>query len=524
MDSRFNIGPSFKKHKKRKPIVEDDRFRKLKEIEKLEKYTDAIVDPFGRPISSNKSTNYVDDKFESDIEYSESDGETEDLKEGSSIWDKECDIQLGDPTDRIAVIGCDWDNINSTDIFALFQTMYKSYALEKNIEVTNVVKRASIYLSNFGKSRIHSESINGPTLLPSNFNATNTEINDEKIYTNEENCDDELCDSDKYETFRKYQLEKSRYYYAVVELCSVDVASVLYDELDGVEVGFAINSLDLRFIPPEIQFTDSPISQAIEIPAGYNPPVTNTSALRHSKVTCSWDMAPAKRTKILTRRYNYDQLNDLCIDEYIASDHSYSDVSDGKAANDNRSSDSNDSNYTSTINDTNESEDDDVSGRFRGKRKNNLNKLELSKYRELLLNTADNEDSSKYDKFGNKNGKSVEGKAGNFLISFNPRIERCKQSDSKSDYTVNDYSSSDIEENDVKQMETSSSRRSKKKMKYFKHKYDKMDVFQADLEDPRFAEVFTGENYEIDITNPNYKHTATNKSMLDKRRRKLSRA
>ena len=55
---------------------------------------------------------------------------------------------------------------------------------------------------------------------------------------------------------RQYQLERLRYYYAVIECDSNNTAKTIYDSLDNREYLTTSNFFDLRFIPDEVTFDD----------------------------------------------------------------------------------------------------------------------------------------------------------------------------------------------------------------------------------------------------------------------------
>jgi hypothetical protein len=79
----------------------------------------------------------------------------------------------------------------------------------------------TIYPSDFGLERMKNEEIQGPKeLVESSANADDGEETDKASHI---------------EKLRQYQLNRLKYYYAVVDCESVETASKIYDECDGQE-------------------------------------------------------------------------------------------------------------------------------------------------------------------------------------------------------------------------------------------------------------------------------------------------
>lgn len=204
--------------------------------------------------------------------------------------DQQVDVETGEVTNRIAIVNLDWDYIKSTDLFALFSSFLPAES--------GRVEKVSVYPSEFGKERMQQEEIEGP---PKNLfkdkdvandddSGDSDEDEDEKIKKELiEEGDDEDFDSD---ALRKYQLDRLRYYYAVMVCSSPSAAQKIYEATDGTEFQASSNFLDLRFVPDDVTFDDEPRDECTKMAESYKPVEFVTNALQSSKVKLTWDMHP----------------------------------------------------------------------------------------------------------------------------------------------------------------------------------------------------------------------------------------
>lgn len=128
---------------------------------------------------------------------------------------------------------------------------------------------------------------------------------------NDENEDNE--EDEKYtEKLREYQLNRLKYYYAVVEFDSEKSADIVYKECDGLEYESTANRLDLRFIPDEMEFDDEPKDSCTELPdlSKYEPRIFFTTALQHAKVELTWDETDVGRQEISDKLFS-DKRNEI---------------------------------------------------------------------------------------------------------------------------------------------------------------------------------------------------------------------
>ncbi|KAI5921531.1 hypothetical protein F4810DRAFT_331359 [Camillea tinctor] len=306
--------------------VEDDDVVQ-RELEKA----DAKYDPArGGGFSSSES--------DSD---SESDDEDEDEDEGDGgaevapsasmqrLRDEEADVEKGEVTKRIAIVNLDWDHIKATDLMALFS----SFAPKGGR-----IERVSIYPSEFGKERMDREELEGPPREIFKKDAkdddNDEESEEESEYNSEDDDDDEKIrneiieegdDKDfDHDALRSYQLDRLRYYYAVMVCSDPATAEKIYQSTDGTEYQTSSNFIDLRFIPDDVTFDDEPRDECSSLPSDYKPTEFTTDALQHSKVKLTWDTNPddVSRRENMKKAFSASrsELEENDLRTYLASD------------------------------------------------------------------------------------------------------------------------------------------------------------------------------------------------------------
>ncbi|OLN95808.1 Pre-rRNA-processing protein esf1 [Colletotrichum chlorophyti] len=236
------------------------------------------------------------------------------------LRDEQADVEDGEVTNRIAIVNLDWDNIKSADLFALFTSFLPPTG--------GRVEKVSVYPSEFGKERMQREELEGPPKEifkkseDDGEESSDEEEEDEAIKKELlEEGDDQDFDSD---ALRKYQLDRLRYYYAVMICSDKKTAQKLYEATDGTEYQSSSNFLDLRFVPDDVTFDDEPRDECDKVPEGYKPVEFITDALQHSKVKLTWDVNPeeAARKASINRAFTGSraQLEENDLKAYLASD------------------------------------------------------------------------------------------------------------------------------------------------------------------------------------------------------------
>jgi hypothetical protein len=262
---------------------------------------------------------------DSDEDEDEEDAAVDFATEGDiqRFQDEQTEVATGDVTNRIAIVNLDWDHVKSTDLMALFSSFIPSD--------TGRIEKISVYPSEFGKERMQREEQEGP---PKELfkNAAKTEDSDEDSDEDEDDDekiakelmqegDDQDFDSD---ALRAYQIDRLRYYYAVMVCSDKATAQKIYEATDGTEYQSSSNFLDLRFVPDDVTFDDEPRDECDKVPESYKPIEFVTNALQSSKVKLTWDLHPEEvsRKESIKRAFTGSraQIEENDLRAYLASD------------------------------------------------------------------------------------------------------------------------------------------------------------------------------------------------------------
>jgi len=246
---------------------------------------------------------------------------------------------LPEATRRIAVVSLDWDYVKAKDIFVVVKSFVPKHG---------AVTKVTVYPSDYGLKAMKRDQEVGPAL------ASRT-LKGEK-------------DASEESLVRRYELQKLRYYYAIVECDSARTAMAIYQECDGMEFERSGNLMDLRFVPDENDFDDREVRDVAE-PAdidsilasrrGYMAPEFESKALQHTRPELTWDRDDdGERGAVLTEkgrehkeeklmaargvqgkkkkkivRLKDEEIKENDFHAYLATDSSSEEDSDGAAAN-----------------------------------------------------------------------------------------------------------------------------------------------------------------------------------------------
>jgi hypothetical protein len=267
-----------------------------------------------------------DGGLESSSDESSSDEEDVEVDEETELAGGDNDVPTGDISSRLAAVNMDWDNMRAIDILGVANSFVPAGG--RILDVT-------IYPSEFGMERLQREEIEGPPreIFASSKHKDDVDRLDQSSEPSGSDDDEDqkadLQNEDTGEEFdstalRNYQLDRLRYYYAVITCSSANVAKAIYDNLDGREYLTSANFFDLRFVPDGTTFDQDPHDQCDKLPDDYKPNEFSTTALTHSKVKLTWDADDTTRKEVQKRAFSRKDIDENELKAYLGSDSSSS--------------------------------------------------------------------------------------------------------------------------------------------------------------------------------------------------------
>ena len=489
-------------------VVSDEIKKKLRNLS---------VD-YARGESSLLTESSSDDDDDEDDEVAEGD----DIEHNWGELDNDAE-KTEDATFRLAACNMDWDRIRAMDLMVLFNSF---------LPPGGAVKTETIYPSEFGKKRMVEEDVKGPIELVEN------KLNEE---------DGEEGAKYHMEKLRQYQLNRLKYYYAVIVFDSATTANKVYSECDGMEYESSATKLDLRFIPDDMCFDDEAKEQCDKLPElnKYQPRFFTTTALQQAKVDLTWDETDPSRIE-LTQKISSGKIEDISENDL----HNYVAVSEDEESGSSEECDDDDDNpiekYKQLLQDIENKEDE---------KKNREVEMEVSwgidlkSKTEKLVRKKIDEDTAKtpFEKYLDKRKekrkeKKKQRKGGEdsddipsdvdmndpfFAEEFNnPEFKQKKKK--KEERVESDETNPELEllllneDEDkshfsLKKIQKQEEVSLKKKRKKKDVEGDKADDFQINVDDDRFSALYTSHLYNIDPTSPHYKKTKGIETLINEK-------
>ncbi|XP_022132581.1 pre-rRNA-processing protein esf1 [Momordica charantia] len=496
------------------------------EVEEDEDESDTI----GDNVEVEKKNQSLE-KPDSSSEFEESESKDDDAESGESDYTTDTDEgdleeiyddetpelpvenipEIDKETHRLAVVNLDWRHVKAVDLYVVLSSF-----LPKGGQILSV----AVYPSEFGLQRMNEEELHGPIGL----------FDDEQKKNDEDDDDDEEIDDEK---LRAYEMSRLRYYYAVVECDSIATADYLYKTCDGVEFERSSNVLDLRFIPDSMEFKHPPRDIATEAPSNYEVLNFHTPALQHSKIHLSWDEDEPQRVKALKRKFNEDQLADLELKEFLASDESDDESDDGVEDQTDKKSKKGDKYRALLQSDEDDEEDggqdmevtfntglEDISKRIlekKDKKSETVWEAYLRKRREKKV-AAKNKSTHSSDDESSDTDREVVEEADDFFVE-EPPVKKGKNDQTKS-IRNRKHAGKDEEAEasraelelllaDDQGVETGvKGYNLKHKKKKGKKDLAEDKIPMVDYDDPRFSALFNSALFSLDPTDPQFKRSA----------------
>ena len=431
------------------------------------------------------------------------------------------DIVLGEATRRLAIVNVDWDQLKAVDLFVLVNAFKPPMGHVKSVK---------IYPSEFGKERMQREAIEGP---PKEIFAS-TNISDCLSEKESDSDSDEECDPLKdlklaktlveesgnfdQAALRRYQLERLRYFYAVVECDSLGTAAAIYHHCDGREFETSTNTLDLRYIPEDVEFNEDEVSDsASSIPKKYTAkPAMVTDALQRSSVKLTWDQDDPDRRRLTRVNHGKVDYEEADLRAYLASDSETDEEEGRKSAKEDKIA-----RYRALL----LSKGDDDSNVFG--RKSHADNDQLDITFTSALAAADSEGSDSEVEEGETERVAVFDAEGNLVES----VANEEEAEDKGDKRKKKRKSVLAAKKDEKfilqkewKKKDSSSASAPKKMR--KKQSDLLpvdpstDAFNVDLQDDRFKAVYDSPAFAIDPTAPMFKKTKGMEAIIAERQKR----
>lgn len=448
-DPRFHTMP-----KKEQKVKLDDRFKAV--IEQKEKFDNADEFYYVESEKETKPVKIQAPAKELPVVQEEMQVESEeDLFES----DEENMVRGEQSSSRLALQNYDWNHLNAKSIYMLFHTLAEAeFSQEFNKQR---VKRVEVYVSDFGEQMLNKESIEGPK-----------DVLEKAAKKNKGRLDDKLL--------RKYEKDRLKYYYAIIQFDSLRSAEAVYENYDGVELELSACKIDLRFVPENLEVPKKPV----DVCNGLTPkdftkiPKFINKALGHSNVELTWD-APIQRNiedcyDPDTGDVDHDKLNEMvAIDE--------------------------------EMDDMEEEGDEDNAEDIRA---------------QLLSGT------NIFDDF-NKNKRKEKDIVITFKVGFGEDgDDEAEQLPKKREYREHNHKKSKkvlIKESQIKKLEKKRENKRKEELELLvdgpRSQADK--PFAIDLDDERFKDFVSNPKFAVDPTNPKYSDER-NKAVLE-RKKKISK-
>ncbi|KAJ3215180.1 pre-rRNA-processing protein esf1 [Dinochytrium kinnereticum] len=468
------------------------------------------------------------------VESSDEDEEDMDLADDpddDAEEEEEEQVERGPPAKRFAAVNLDWDNLKASDLWKAFESFKP-----KNGQIRSI----AIIPSDFGKGRLEKEEREGP---PTDIFKADDDINKPIFYDQDQTDFDER-------RLRKYQLERLRYYYAVIECDSVGTASAIVEGCDGAEFEKSANYFDLRYIPDDVEFENEPREKITQPPSSYIPADFTTNALQHSRVKLTWDEDDPERVRVTRRKFTKEDLKDMDFKSYLASSSDESDEEDEERVQQYKNlllNGGEDEGYERPKKKKKDRDDDvdmeitftpglseavaDTVATKKREKTETVFEAQMRMRREKRKEKAAERKRQKLEESGEvpeddffETGTTKVFDAETKKKSKATAAAEQAKAKAKLELIMMDENNTQSRHFDMKQILKQEKQNSKKKRKHAEVLESTQDDFSINTKDPRFAQALTSHQYAIDPTNPKqvsgfFKKTKAMETLLAEKRK-----
>ena len=232
-------------------------------------------------------------------EEEEEDGEEEEVGILDHHWNEpDHDApEAVDITHRLALCNMDWDRIKARDLYVLFNSF---------VPQGGALQSVTIYPSQTGLEKMAEEEKLGPR-----------EFREGK----EAEADDKSMEELNRARLRQYQLNRLKYYFAVIVCDSKETANKIYEDCDSTEYEKSTCRIDLRFIPDDMTFDETPKETCTGVSdlTSFQPSSFTTTAFCQASVQVTWDETDIDRLNKTMKKFTEEDVENDQFDELIAS-------------------------------------------------------------------------------------------------------------------------------------------------------------------------------------------------------------
>ena len=520
-----------KKKNKEKILKTNDKQNKSKQLEEFEENLNLDDSQKKNKKAPNQSNTQIFDKYYNKSGKFEWNGESSpsessDIQSDAEIdpWQEEDKKNVPISEDRsktLALVNYDWSRITAEHLMVLLNSM-------KPIEGT--IKKITVYPSDFGLERMKVEDLEGPREIwkeqtVDEIEKTKKEQKKKKKSANhpEKEINEWIAKADDSETdfdplkLRKYEKDRLKYYYAVIECDSIQTADHIYIQGNDSEFELTGLKLDLRFVPEGTVFLNKPKETCDYIPSSTKIQNFLNRAINHTNVKLTWEEPNQNR-------FDYLYEKDYAENDWDKVD--FSNVLGAPEENDSLSERSKDEEIDENI-DNNDLQADETKttkinkdeenngwgdgGDWRGdfdKKNRHKNKFDM----EITFSTGFGEQKKKEKEEGEKSlwQKYLEKKK----EKKKEKKDLKRKKMNEDDYFIMD--NDDSEEDEEKNIE---------KLELLVDEKKEKKNFEVDVKDERFKAIFEDGKFGIDPTHKDFKVEGSGKFLKEvvEKRKKVKR-